>query len=326
MLGKDIHEKSKNVYHITIGHGALMQLYQLQALVAVADSGSISSAARTLGLSQPAVTRALKQLEIAVKATLLYRSSSGVSLTSYGTALVTHARLILKATGKADEHISQLVGERGGTLSVASSATPFMLVVPSALELVRRQFPEIDVRLQEAVYPTVLSLFRNASIDFAIGPVPLEGLGAEYTCQPLFEVELVVVLRKGHRLSKINSLQALTKLNWILAGPKHGPGAIHDLAFKGASLDPPVCLTHCESVAAAIHVIAHSDAASFVPRPIAEAFERSQLVTILEIVERTPPMRISLLQPSQSILTPAGQALYSAIRSVSRSLPGAKSL
>ncbi len=303
-----------------------MQLYQLRALIAVADNGSISSAARGLGVSQPAVTRALKQLEIAVKATLLYRNSAGVSMTTYGTALVTHARLILKAADKADEHISQLIGERGGTLSVASSATPFVLVLPRALELVRRQFPEIDVRLQEAVYPTVMSMFRDASIDFAIGPVPAEGLGAEFTCQPLFEVDLVVVLRRGHRLSKLKSLQALTKLNWILAGPKNGPGAIHDLAFKRADLDPPACLTHCESVAAAIHLIAQSDAASFVPRPIAEAFERSRLVTIVEVVERTPPMRISLLQPSQSILTPAGQALYSAIRSVSRSLQGAKSL
>lgn len=303
-----------------------MQLYQLRALVAVADAGSISSAARSLGVSQPAVTRALKQLEIDVKATLLYRNSAGVALTDYGTALVSHARLILKAAEKADQHISQMVGARGGTLSVASSATPFMLVLPGALELVRRQFPGLDVRLQEAVYPTVLGLFRDGSIDFAIGPVPAEGLGAEFTCQPLFEVELAVVLRRGHRLAKLKSLQALTNLNWILTGPKNGPGAIHDRAFRDAGLQPPVCLTHCESVAAAVHFVAHSDAASFVPRPIAEAFEQSRVVTIVDIAEHTPPMRISLVQPSQSILTPAGQALYSAIRTVSRSLPGAKPL
>ncbi|MFD0669636.1 LysR family transcriptional regulator [Ramlibacter sp. MAHUQ-53] len=303
-----------------------MQLYQLRALVAVADAGSVSAAARSLGVSQPAVTRALKQLEIDVRATLLYRHSAGVALTDYGTALLAHARLIVKAADKADQHISQMVDARGGTLSVASSATPFMLVLPSALELVRRQFPGLDVRLQEAVYPTVLGLFRDGSIDFAIGPVPAEGLGAEFTCQPLFEVALTVVLRRGHPLARRKSLQALTDLQWILSGPKNGPGAIHDRAFRDAGLEPPVCRTHCESVAAAVHFVAHSDAASFVPRPIAEAFEQSRLVTLVDIAEPTPPMRISLVQPSQSILTPAGQALYSAIRTVSRSLPGAKPL
>lgn len=303
-----------------------MQPYQLRALVAVADAGSISSAARNLGVSQPAVTRALKQLEIDVKATLLYRNSAGVALTDYGAALVSHARLILKAAEKAEQHISQMVEARGGTLSLASSATPFMLVLPSALELVRRQFSALDVRLQESVYPTVLGLFRDGSIDFAIGPVPAEGLGAEFTCQPLFEVELAVILRRGHRLANLKSLQALSNLNWILTGPKNGPGAIHEQAFRGAGLEPPVCLTHCESVAATVHFVAQSDAASFVPRPIAEAFEQSRLVTIIDIAEPTPPMRISLVKTSQSILTPAGQALYSAIRTVSRSLHGAKPL
>lgn len=303
-----------------------MQLHQLRALVAVSDAGSISAAARSLGISQPAVTRALKQLEIDVKATLLYRNSAGVAPTDYGKALLAHARLILQATGKADEHISQMVGTRGGKLSVASSATPFMVVLPRALEVVRQHFPDVDVRLQEAVYPTVLGLFREGSIDFAIGPVPDDGLGSEFGCQPLFETELVVVLRRRHRLAKAKSLQLLTSLHWILTGPRNGPGAIHDRAFRDAGLHPPACLTHCESVAAAVHFVAHSDAASFVPRPIAEAFEQSGQVTVVEVEEETPPMRISLVQPSQSILTPAGQALYSAIRTVSRSLPGTKPL
>jgi LysR family transcriptional regulator, regulator of abg operon len=297
-----------------------MQLHQLKALVTVADAGSISSAARSLGLSQPAITRSLKQLEIDVKATLLYRNSAGVALTEYGLALVAHARLILKATDKANEHVAQMVGMRGGTLSVACSATPLMLVLPRALDLLRQNFPEVDVRLQESVYPTVLGLFRDGSIDFAIGPVPAKGLGDDFTCDQLFEVELAVVLRRGHQLAKTKTLQALTHLPWILAGPRNGPGAIHDGAFRDAGLQPPICRTHCESVAAAVHFITHSDAVCFIPRPIAEFYEKSNLITLVTIAEATPPMRISLVQKSQSILPPAGQALYSAIRSVSRSL------
>jgi molybdate transport repressor ModE-like protein len=232
-----------------------MQIYQLRSLVAIADAGSISGAARELGVSQPAVTRALRQLEIDVKATLVYRSSSGAVLTGYGTALVSHARLILKAAEKADQHISQMVEARGGTLSIASSATPFMILLPRALAMVRQQFPGLSVRLQEVVYPTVLELFRDGSIDFAIGPEPAEGLGENYSCKPLLDVELVVVLRRGHPLAKLKSLEGLANLNWILAGPKNGPGAVHDRAFRDAGIQPPQFLTNCESVSAAVYFV-----------------------------------------------------------------------
>lgn len=296
-----------------------MQINQLRSLVAIADAGSISGAARELGVSQPAVTRALRQLEIDVKATLVYRSTSGAVLTEYGTALVSHARLILKAAERADQHISQMVEARGGTLSIASSATPFMILLPRALAMVRQQFPGLSVRLQEVVYPTVLDLFRDGSIDFAIGPEPAEGLGENYSCQPLLDVELVVVLRRGHPLAKLKSLEGLASLDWILAGPKNGPGAVHDRAFRDAGLHPPQFLTNCESVSAAVYFVAHSDAASFVPRPIAASLEEGGLVTIVEVADPTPVVRVSLMQPTNSILTPAGQAFCSAICSVGRS-------
>jgi LysR family transcriptional regulator of abg operon len=295
-----------------------MQLNQLRSLVAIADVGSISGAARELRVSQPAVTRALRQLEIDVKATLVCRSSSGAVLTGYGKALVSHARLILKAAEKADQHISQMVEARGGTLSIASSATPFIILLPRALAMVRQQFPGLSVRLQEVVYPTVLELFRDGSIDFAIGPEPAEGLGENFSCRALLDVELVVVLRRGHPLSKLKSLEGLANLNWILAGPKDGPGAVHDRAFRDAGIKPPQFLTNCESVSAAVYFVAHSDAASFVPRPIATSFEESGLVTVVEVADSAPVVRVSLMHPTNSILTPAGQAFYSAISSVGR--------
>lgn len=136
-----------------------MQLNQLRSLVAIADVGSISGAARELRVSQPAVTRALRQLEIDVKATLVCRSSSGAVLTGYGKALVSHARLILKAAEKADQHISQMVEARGGTLSIASSATPFIILLPRALAMVRQQFPGCQFACRRWSTPLSLSCF-----------------------------------------------------------------------------------------------------------------------------------------------------------------------
>ncbi|MGD9944921.1 MAG: LysR family transcriptional regulator [Burkholderiaceae bacterium] len=296
-----------------------MQLHQLRALVAVADCGSISAAARQLGMSQPAVTRSLRQLEHDVGATLLERSSVGVTLTGCGEALLTHARQIVDGSRRAHEHIGQMIGRRTGSVAIASSAVPIALVLPQAVSLMRGQFPDVRVKVAEVVYPTVMNLFRDAAIDFAVGPVPANGLGEDFRCDPLFEVRMVPVLKRRHKLARARSIAELASLDWMITGPDAGPGAIHESVFVAVGLPPPHCVLHCESVGGAMQMIEHSDLASFVPEPMAEAAEAAGLVSIVRVKETLPPAAVSIFMAAERILTPAAQALYSAIRSVSRS-------
>lgn len=76
--------------------GKPVKLHQLQALVASADAGGIRAAARALGISQAAVTRALRELETEQHLPLFVRTPSGLTFTEYGKALLIHARLVLK--------------------------------------------------------------------------------------------------------------------------------------------------------------------------------------------------------------------------------------
>lgn len=299
-------------------HGTSVQIHQLKALVAVADHGSISAAARELATSQPGITRALKLLERDVGAALLVRGPSGVVLTPYGEALLVHARQIVDGMRRALEQVTQMVGERSGSLAVASSAVGLALVLPQAVAMMRRQFPDVYLRLEEVVYPTVLDLFRTASIDFAIGPLPAGQLPEDFRCDRLFEVDLVVTVRHGHPLASARSLAELAALDWMIAGPHAGPGAVHVEAFVAAGLQPPRCLMHCDSVGGALQLVEHSEFASFVPRPLAEAAAAAGRVALVPIAERLPTLVLQLFMPTQRILTPAGQALYSAVHSVSR--------
>jgi LysR family transcriptional regulator, regulator of abg operon len=107
---------------------------------------------------------------------------------------------------------------------------------------------------------------------------------------------------------------------WMVTGPLAGPGAVHAQAFINAGLHPPRCVMHCESVGGAIQIIEHSDLVSFVPRHLAEEAESAGLVSIVPVKETVPRLDICAFLPSHKILTPAGQALYSAVFSVSRSM------
>lgn len=87
-----------------------MKLHQLQALVASADGGSIRAAARQLGLSQAAVTRALRELEQQQELPLLIRTPAGLGFTPYGKTLLAHARLVLN---QLEQAANEMAGLRG---------------------------------------------------------------------------------------------------------------------------------------------------------------------------------------------------------------------
>jgi DNA-binding transcriptional LysR family regulator len=286
----------------------------------VAETGSVSGAAKALSLSQPAITRALQQLELSVGASLLTRTSHGIELTECGQAMLQHARNIVREAVDAQAHVKQLAGDLSGRLSIASSAAPFDLVVPRAIEMMRLHFPDIYVEMLEAVYPVVMDKFREKGLDFAIGPLPAEGLGDGFRCDPLFSMELVVAIKRGHSRSKAQSLRQLIDLPWMITGPHSGPGAVLAQAFINAGCRLPRCVMHCESVGGAIQIIEHSGLVSFVPRQLAEVAQAAGLVSIVNVQESLPKLEIYSFLPSHKILTPAGQALYSAVQTVSRSL------
>jgi LysR family transcriptional regulator, regulator of abg operon len=298
-----------------------MQLHQLKAFVCAADSGSISAAARMLGLTQPTLTRSLRQLELAVGATLMKRGVTGVVLTEAGQSLLEHARQIVEEVRRAQEHVRQSTGDTGGQVCIACSAVPAQALLAHAVSLMRSSFPNVQLQVSSAVYPAVLQLFRTARIDFAVGPVPPQGLGPDYQSEVIMQTCFVPVVRPGHPQGDCKQLADLGHLSWIAAGPSAGPGDACHRAFAAAGLSAPTIAASSETVETALHLIARADWACFIPEPLARDASRRGIVCAVPVENTLPELQISLFRPAKRILTPAGQALYSAIRSASRRWP-----
>jgi len=299
-----------------------MQLHQLKAFVCAADTGSLSAAARVLGLTQPSLTRSLRQLELAVGATLMQRGVSGLVLTDAGQALLAHARQITDEVRRAEENVRQRAGAMGGQVRIACSAVPAQALLSHAVAMMRHSFPEVQLLVSSSVYPAVMSLFRTSSIDFAVGPLPTEGLGADYQSEVIIQSRFVPVVRPGHPLAQRQQLADLAGLSWVAAGPTTGPGDACQRAFASAGLLPPSVAVRSETIETAVHLIARSDWASFIPEPLARDAAERAIVGMIPILDPLPELQVSLFRPAKRILTPAAQALYSAIRSASLRLPG----
>jgi len=287
-------------------------LTQLRALIAVQRHGSITAAATALRVTQPVLTRGLRQLEQQLGVALLHRSARGASLTGYGEVLVARALRIDEEVRRAQDEIRQMQGKVFGRVTIACSPIPMMLFVPEAIGQLRQSFPGVELRVTEAVYPEVENEFRQNRLDFAVGPVPESGLGREYKTTKLLEVDLVVAVRRGHARSDARSLKEMQDEGWMVMGPRGGPGAIVEKVFGRYGLKAPSTPVYLETVWAALEVIKHSNIVGFMPSLLARW--AADEISIVPVVEKIPPLKIHAITSSTAILTPAARALMSAIR------------
>ena len=99
-----------------------IKFHQIRAFVEVARQGSIRGASRTLNLSQPALTKSIKELEEGMAAQLFVRRSKGVALTECGEGFYQRARLILEELRAAQDDIRQRQGEQAGQINIGMGA------------------------------------------------------------------------------------------------------------------------------------------------------------------------------------------------------------
>jgi DNA-binding transcriptional LysR family regulator len=122
-------------------------LDEMQAFVAVVDTGSLTAAAELLGLTVSATSRALGRLEEKLQTTLLRRTTRRLELTEEGGAFLAHARTILDAVDAAEEQMAARRMRPAGRLRV-DAATPFMLhVLVPLVEGFRARYPDVELEL-----------------------------------------------------------------------------------------------------------------------------------------------------------------------------------
>ncbi len=135
----------------------------LRVFAAVAEEGSLSAAARGLGLSQPTVGRHVAQLEDAVGASLFARHPRGLALTERGTALYESARQVRAGVDRFSRQAAGLGQGLEGTVRLSASEVVATWVLPRLLVGVRRRWPRIQLELVADNSPSNL-LRRDADI------------------------------------------------------------------------------------------------------------------------------------------------------------------
>ena len=207
----------------------MLDLRQLTALQAVARSGSLAAAARSLHHSQPTVAHHLDALESHLGARLVDRTPRGTQLTDLGLLFLDHAEAVLDRLGSAEQEVRALARHGVATLRVGTFPTAGAHVLPRALAAVQ-QGTGVRVELLEAEPPTLLARLASRELHCALiydDPThPVHLVEDQLVAVTLFEDPFLLVLPAEHpaAASARVDLAGLTDAGWILSRDVNEPG------------------------------------------------------------------------------------------------------
>jgi DNA-binding transcriptional LysR family regulator len=155
-------------HHKAIYSCRMLDVIRLRVLVAVAQHGSVTAAARALNYAQPSISHHMARLEAETGARLLERSGRGVRLTDAGRLLAERAEEIIGRLDAAEAELAAHVGLREGRVRLAAFPSALGTIVPAAAARLEAETPGMDLMLTEAEPPEALRMLRAGYVDVAL--------------------------------------------------------------------------------------------------------------------------------------------------------------
>lgn len=214
-----------------------MTFTQLEIFVLVAELGGFTAAGEKLGISQSAVSHALKQLESEWEVTLLSRSKSGVEVTEAGKNLLVRVRQLLGISEAIHQEVSAIRGLNRGVLRIGSfGPSSSLLLLPRILEQYRKTYPEIEIFVEEGPDDAVAQWITECRVDIGFVVLPDE----RFDIQHLVEDQFVAVVPVSHPLAKQQSVQLSDLCQDTFIMTTAGAAAHVEKLFGSAGLRPRV--------------------------------------------------------------------------------------
>ncbi|WP_394771480.1 LysR family transcriptional regulator [Lacisediminihabitans sp.] len=249
-----------------------LDLQSIRIVRAIAETGTITGAARSLGYSQPAVSQHLQRTEARLGLPLVTRVGRSVRLTEAGQVLARHAITITSALDAASGDLADLAGLRSGTVRLAAFPTASSTIVPRLLGAMASLHPGIQLSYIEAQPPEAVALMREGAIDLAVTfsypgdrTDPHRDSASGLSMETLFTEEMVVVLPAGHPLAgdPIVDVAGLATERWIAGCPRCRG---HLLAVCELAGFDPLIAFETDNASAVLNLVASDIGVAMLPR------------------------------------------------------------
>ena len=258
-------------------------LRHLRALVALSDLKLIARVSEALGVTQPAVSKQIAELEKIVGVPVVTRDRNRLYLTPIGIRLADHARQALGQLDRAAFDIEAMTSGVSGSVSVGVVSSVAPMLLPRTIALFKRSTPQANVSVFEGHFVELLPQLETGKLDLLIAriwqPQELEGIDQ----MALFSEPVVVVAGRDHPLGQSEDVQwaDVASYPWILPQPNSVARQAVDALFAANGLSPPSNTIASLSLALNLELLRVMPALGLLPQRLAQAqAARGEIVTL----------------------------------------------
>ena len=234
--------------------------HHVRALLSIADSSSFDEAARQIGISQPSLQRAARELERIVERPLYHRTARGMNVTRPAFELARRLRIAMREAEYGVEEIEAARGRFTGRFTIGAIPLAGVSLLALALNDLLDAYPQTRIEIRDGRYEPMLAELRSGKVDILYGVLRRPPEIEDVTEIPLFRDRYRAVVRCGHPLTARRrvSIADLAAYDWILPGEGNPRRRVVEQLFEGSDLAPRISI-ETSSIPAHKAILASSD-------------------------------------------------------------------
>jgi DNA-binding transcriptional LysR family regulator len=287
--------------------GRRLKLRDLHILLTVVRWGSMAKAAAELAISQPAVSKAIADMEHTLGLRLLDRSRNGIEPTAYGRALVRRGLVIFDELKHGVEELAFLADPTAGELRIGSTESIAAGLLPAVIERFSRAYPRVHLDVAQAVISTLnYRELRERSIDLLIGRIPTPFAEDDLESEVVYDDQVVVVAGQQSKWARSRRLKLadLSGEPWILPPADTLPGSLAAELFRANGAEMPRAPITTLSIHLCCRLAASGRFVTTLPTSILRFGGRDVSLKVLPIKLSAQPRPVGIVTLKNRTLSP----------------------
>jgi DNA-binding transcriptional LysR family regulator len=299
------------------------RLRHVELIAELHDCRSILKAARRLNLTQPTVTKALRDVESTLGVRLFERSNRGLEPTAYGEIFTRHAKIVLAQLRHAAEELESLRAGYSGKVTVGTLLAAAASILPDAIAMLKKQRPAVAISVVVGTYDILMPALLAGDLDMVLGRLPEEGRSRALVYEEFYAEPICVVARRAHPLARKRrlSLRELANEPWLLPLPETALRRQIERAFVEAGAPAPRNVIESVSILTNRALLRKSDCIGVMPYHVALDDVEQGLLAILPVKLKSIETPVGAILRAPGKLPPAAAALLDCLRLAGREVP-----